>query len=579
MRLVLLPLLAGLATMTLTTPLHARCFEEGSRAAPKLGSTAQVPGPSGPFAYRGSMFKRDCRDGGPIFFYGAAAADGSELVPPEYASVVMLGPRHAIVSPYLNKKSFTRGAWQYFEVGRGITGPAPAFEEVGHLRADLGDIASEVGIPYGRIYTERGPTYAWLRSDYILFPNGDTTARYYPGLGGPGVDNYKPLRRYGDVLYGSFAGPDGQVLTRLLDLKGNPTSPVIGRVEVWRTSAYSGDTAKVGSKENTISEDLVTVVPLAPHPDMQGDLYLPILADGSPRPLPPGVLGMMPLRAYLYPDGKSRAFSVPGGTVTFGWAAVMDTPKGLRFVVGNGTIADVLELVGKQTPVAGVQHLVSEVNGRYIEFILLKSAEDGLWRALDILLQAPVVADPAKGYASAQLALGATWQAERERYAEDQARAQAAAKKAWELEYAGHEKIYQALVAKGDYCRNDPALIAGLHAPAITKWLRECRPDDFVMLNVGSVKGVDPALVKKGFDLREQARIKAEWDRREASRRSLESAEAEFQAQVRARAWANDTLGGANKVHDNFMKNSKDTYQRNLDAWNRGAQNWGGPRP
>jgi hypothetical protein len=483
MRLLLFPLLVGLAAMMLTTPLHARCFEEGSRAAPKLYEHGKVSGSSGPFSFRRSWIKRDCRDGGPTFFYGAVAADGSELVPPDYSDVVMLGPRHAIVRPYLNKKSSDRGAWQYYEVGRGVTGPAPAFDLVGYLRTDSRPDASEEAIPFGSLITERGPGNAWNRYDYILFPNGDTTARYYPGLGGPGVDNVMPLRRSGDVLYGSFAGPDGQVLARLLDLKGNPTSPVIGRVEAWRTSAYSRDTLKVGSKETTISEDLVTVVPLAPHPDMQGDLYLPILADGSPRPLPSGVLGMMPLRAYLYPNGKSRT-SVQGGTVTFGWAAVMDTPKGLRFVVGNGTIADVLELVGQQTPVAGVQHLVSEVTGRYIEFILLKSAEDGLWRALDIQLQAPVVAEPAKGYANAQLALGATFQAERARYAEDQARVQAAAKKAWEPEYAGHEKIFQALVAKGDYCRNDSALIVGLHAPAIAKWLRECRPDDFVMLNV-----------------------------------------------------------------------------------------------
>lgn len=576
MRTAPLSLLAGLAALLLIPAAEAgKCQDLYSRKAPRLQEAALIPGPDGAVAIRRSDYAY-CRDNSWVYRYGFANADGSELLPPDFTHAVMIGPRHALVRLPLKKHSREPGPWQYYEVGKGITGPAPDFYEVSYLPRDSISYArrpTAVSVPFGRVATEIAPQYAWMRFDYYLFPDGTPTARKIPGIGGPGISNYTPLMHHGNVLYGHSAAPDGRVRSQLFDLKGEPVSPVVNRIEVWRTASFKGDYSSQGSNETALGDELFTLMPLAPHPELPANLYLPLLPDGSPRPLPPGVLGVFPLKA-----GGIAKSVMHGDRVTYGWSVVLDTPKGLRFVVGNGLVTDVLELVGRQSPVAGVQHLATTQPGRHpADHIVLKSAEDGLWRALTMQLQPPHVTDPDKGYATAQLAYDGTRRAESERRAGEEERMREESRRLARLDYELDEKKYRELLAKGDYCKNDPKIIADLHGPAINHMLRECQSTDYMLLNKAVFNGADPALVQSIIDKREQARRMAEYEQMERNRRSLESAEREFQARVRARAWANDTFGGAGNAHDRFMKSSKETYMRNLDAWNRGAQNWGGP--
>lgn len=576
MRIFPFSLLAGLAALLLVPAAEAgKCQDLFSRKEPRLQAAALIPGPAGPVAIRRSDYAY-CRDNSSVHRYGVATADGSELVPPDFTHAVMIGPRHALVRLPLKKHAKEPGPWQYYEVGKGITGPAPDFYEVSYLPRDsitYARSATAVSVPFGRVATEIAPQYAWMRFDYYLFPDGKSAARKIPGIGGPGVSNYTPMLHHGNALYAHFAAPDGRVLSQLFDLKGEPISPVVNRVEVWRTASFRGDYSSQGSDETALGDELFTLMPLPPHPELPADLYLPLLPDGSPRPLPPGVVGVFPLRA-----GGIAKSVMHGDRVTYGWSVVLDTPKGLRFVVGNGLIADVLELAGRQTPVAGVRHLAITQPGRHpADHILIKSAEDGLWRALTMQLQRPYVTEPDKGYATAQLAYDGTRRAESERRAGEEERMKEESRRLARLDYELDEKKYRELLAKGDYCKNDPKIIADLHGPAINHMLRDCQSTDYMLLNKAVFNGADPALVQSVIDKREQARRMEEYEKMERSRRSLEAAERDFQARVRARAWANDTFGGAGSAHDSFMKSSKDTYMRNLDAWNRGAQNWGGP--
>ncbi|MCD6061275.1 MAG: hypothetical protein K0S16_1586 [Moraxellaceae bacterium] len=573
-------LMASALALLLAAPAEARCTDLASRKAPRLYDPERVRGADGPFTYRRADYAY-CRDDGWVYRRGITDANGAVLVPVEFTDAVLIGPRHALVREPVKKHSRDPGPWQFYEVGTGLTGPAPAFDYVGpvsHSSINYSRSPQAMWIPYGYVATARDDKGRPTRYDYYLFPDGLPTPRRYPDLGAPGLSPFNAILHHGSVLYTTFTGPDGEIHSRLLNLRGDPISPVLSRVETWRTSRFEGTLSDIGSNQTALGDELFVVVPLLPHPELPAKLYVPLREDGSARPLPPGVVGVFPLMAVIEPDGRSRTFE-QDGRVTYGWAVVLDTPQGLRFVVGNGLIADVLDLVGKQTPVAGVKHFTRLVTGAYTDFLLLKSAEDGLWRAVTLRFQPPYVADPDKGYASAQLAFDATADGQRQRWAEDRARQEREYAEAAKREFEFREREYQALLAKGgDFCKNDPKVIQLMHAPAINRMLSECGVTDFMFLQSAQNRGADPALIQRALAKREAIRRDAEFRQMESDRRSRALAEAEFQARVDAATRASDLMRGMNSAHDSFMKSSRDTYYRNLDAWNRGAQNWGGPR-
>lgn len=548
-------LLVLLAALT-ATPAAAQKCDKGSPKKPIAeGPVLHLPGPEGPrAAHRRAVVKLDCYAHGPRLD-GLVDAQGKLLVPAIYDEVIPLSPTLAAV-----RRVVTRGGpdaqaserYRFYAYGKGEQGPVP-WPGVAEFVQD------GVRHPYAYDIAAR-------RGEFFLFPDGIDKPVHLRDLGGPGWPQGELLARHGALLIANFTSPEGLPLSMVLDLKGEPLSPVLGGIEKWETvramSSWDYQQSKF-QRGIVVATEFLSVGLTGEHPALPYDrLYVPVGPDGAPMPMPDGVAGVFPLRA------EARVHGITGQT--FGWALVYDGEGGVRIRWGLGPLAEVMARAATLPVVTGMRRYDDRMTGSnaFIQDVFaIRGAGDGLWRIFgaDDLEPRPSDApaspsgDPRQAYEN----YVADRMAFQRNAAAEYRRAQelAAQKRAAEL-----EERHKFLIASPNLCNWTPETAQPLAAKTVDHMLRTCTVRTEAFLSFARGAGADPALLDKVEY--------AFWKERGRYAVEIPYAPPGTFAKPNWEAWGNAMIASARRSTDTFLRDRRREYYGNLERWNTGKQKW-----
>jgi hypothetical protein len=396
-------------------------------------------------------------------------------------------------------------------------------------------------------------------SDYHLWVGGSDTPLVLRNLEG--------LARRGDVLLAHFRAEDGAEVSRFLDLKGQPVSPVVGDISEWRfwkPSSAAADKAEFVSSMGKFEH------PLLPY----GQLFMPLKPDGSPAPLPEGAMGVFPLQTWASTDALDR--SRRSDLQAFGWAVVYPTADGIEIAPVMANLAETLRQAPTARRYAGMQRRTASMtssNAFISDVMLVRSRDDGRWRpvlAQDLTPAQHNMGDA--GFTDPDLAY--------RMYVEDRKAHQQRIVLAREETKRQEDEFLRKRAAEswarvkgaGTLCSN-PYVVQQLPTEAVNQYLRTCPvTDPWVLKNRSDA---DPAAVEEGRR-KYDAHVAKQWAENNAATR------AKFGIDGVARGgggdpWATGLAAAqaASQASMNaFTAQQNAVYQRNLKAWNSGAQNW-----
>jgi len=523
-------LLVGVAAAL--TPMNQaeaqdRCRETGSEARPAAtGQVFEIRTPSGPFRFRKAEWTRRCSRN------GNAWVESKVGLTDETGRRPLVAARYDDVTPISDTMALVRtgnGAqpYRYYQYGVGETGVSPYF----HAGLRTND---QVATPTAS-----------------SSPNGDGDLFIFEGASAPTrvVGGQVALMSGASSnLLVNFTNDAGQPLSRIVDPAMRPLSPVIGRVEVWTTFptsfAFNGPTTQF--PREVVSQAMRFEHPLLPY----DTLYIPITADGTPLPLPEGAVGVFPLKRSNLPPGALF------GDQTFGWAVVFPTRDGFEIAPVLAPLAQALQQAPTARRYTGMRRSPTDL-------LMLRDAEG--WRpatpALEPIHYIPaeaVFSDPDEGF----LVVAQTWREQsrrqslerREREAQLAAARQAQADAQW------------ARVASGEVslCGNvNPSFLPPV---GLERFFRECDIDRNTQAIFGSK--VSAEALAMAVRRRDSAEQQLAEQRRQRAQQAPQTSGDPWARGVAAAEAAVDASMNA------FMQRQNETYQRNLAAWNSGAQNW-----
>lgn len=548
---------ASLAALMFATPAAAqkKC-DIGSPNKPLLGEQVfQIAGPNGSNVgqFRDAHIKVSC--GSAPFKWGLADAKGKVLVPAQYYNVVPLTATTAAVISHLQFKSDGNALhYRLYVFGKGET------KQI---------------LPWSRF-----GTYSWngVRAPYafsvgtgeVALIQGDVAKPLMiRNLGGRGWTGKVDLfYQANNTLIANFTGEDGTPLSRVLDMRGQPISPVIGAIERWET--LSPETAsslwrwRNSSQYDypTIGVDYLSTILTADHAALPyGKLYVPIAANGDPLPLPQDTIGVFPLRFDIIPWS---------GNTTHGWAIVEETGQGLRVRPGIGTLQSVLARAATLPAYSGLSRYIERNKDyeaqKWLDLLVARPAGESAWRIIDGQTLGKAHADEA----------GSTGVNPSDTLANFQA-ARAAARANREAEYQRERLATAARVSKELADRHAMLLSTGTICQwrpgeplrgtlTINHMLANCPITNDAFFNYARSLGADPALLGK-------AEYKF-WEAKGRYAVPIPAAPNNIYATPNWNAWGNSIIQSSKESTDTFIRDSKRQYYDNMEKWNRGKQNW-----
>jgi hypothetical protein len=498
---------------------------------PRVGAqVVELQTTEGTFRFRSVNTGRTCRVGGDRLEVGLTDENGRILIHPSfepthrpYWRVIPLGSRMALV----DAENPRLGARFVYEIG---VGERPGLI---HVRSPHSPVpgpagAAEAGAPA-------------TGTVIMVLPSGERLEYR---------DAWTEL--FADRIVVQARTPDGFTLSRIFTSDGEPLTPVIGRTVVWRSDGL----------------DLSNHVLTETHPfrnavfDIEM-LYHPLGADGAPISLPEGAVGVFPV-PNVHRGGWDRTLQSAAG-----WGVLFAGNGEPVAAIGEGTLDAVLARGDLPRYSGYMQRQLCEENqvGSCLHFFLRR--ESGQWAALGPNLR-PLpfsvagippggsVADP-----EASVQQMREWMAlpleERQR-----------------RRNAAHWARIQAEPAYLCSPRTD---VAALPSEGRERYFRECEVESYTLRSLGnSVSAEALAIATRRDEAYRQQR--AEDERRWAQQ--------VFESQVRqaqiANAWDSGLRAAQQAVGasvNRALQGQYDTYRRNLEAYNSGAQRWccGGVRP
>lgn len=533
--------------LAVAAPGHAAaggCETTGSVREPTVSEeVAQIPGPTGPFRYRSASWRSDCTTGknaGMHAGFGIAGEDGRILVPAKYPAVYPISSTRALVQVGYG----TSAELRYYTYGRGESGRAP------YTWAETVEVGPGSFVSYARTSDEH-------IADVAMWVNGDDTPVVLTS-----VRKVWPME---NVLQADFQLEDGTDVSRFLDLKGQPVSPVLGPVTRWAVvPAAAPDPSASPHVPVEKMDQVVTALGPLDHPLIPSDrLYLPIGPDGRFLPLPEGAIGVVP----LVKDSHYKT--------VHGWIVVFPTAEGVELVPTYGALAEALARAATAKRYTGMQRRTEGMQGsnNFIPNVMLvRSRADGLWRLAEPwnleqepkhTLEVTAFADPDVAYA-AYVKDRTDFQASLVTAREEQER------RAAELEHARREAAWKRIEATGSVCLYAYEL-ERLPVEATNHFLRTCEITEGWVLD-HLAPGADPALI---------ARARVKYDayalERALKEAALDSIVPVTPSSAGADPWAAGLRAATDAMSSSsnaYWSNQNAIYTSNLDAYNSGAQSW-----
>lgn len=552
----LLAVLAMLMTL-IAAPATAQknCATVNPKQPVPAGDVYQVWTPGGPVGqFRDAYNTVNCQASVP-WKWGLVDGKGKTLVPANYFNVI---PLNATTAAVLTKFQFKSDGntlnYHLYVFGKG----------------EQKDV-----VPWSRVFAFRWQgvrtPYAFSQGtgDVALLQGGlanPVTIRNLGGKGWPGgVDTFYQVN---DTLIANFTADDGTPVSRILNLRGAPISPVIGGIERWETLAPE-IAGKLGRWRNygqydypTISVDYVSIIASGEHAALPyGKLYQPIAPNGDPLPMPPNAIGVFPIRFDTHPWA---------GSTTLGWAIVEESPQGLRARLGLGTLASVIARTASLPAYTGLARFNDRSKTAddqvWWDIFAARVAGDAVWRMIDARTLTKLTIDGAGSFGSNPRDALANFNADRaaimaKRTAErERERLALAAKVSREL-----EDRHQWLLSSGKICEWAPG--GEMRGPkTINYMLTNCPISNDAFFTYARSIGGDPGLIDKAEY--------AYYEKRGKYAVPIPPAPNDIYATPNWNAWGNAIINSARTSTDNFIRDSKRQYYSNMEKWNRGKQNW-----
>lgn len=487
---------------------------------------------------------------------GLADSDGKLLVPAIYNRVVPLSATVVAVQPAIAVKAFyqEREPWRLYVIGKGEVGPSPW-----KFIWDPEWNGERTAIGWNGAYEGGAAEYFVISGD----PDNPVPIR---NLGGSARTAGEPTIEHNQgMLIVHFTAADGAAVSRILDFRGKPVSPVLGAIERWDTYAplwaHEFKDPNYPAKNRAIAVDYLSIVMTADHPVLPyRKLYVPIAPGGQPLPLPNGVIGVVPLKFLGAPNNDN---------VTLGWGLIEDGNGGLKIRAAFGTLADVIARapsLPSYTGLARFNQSMTDRNGFIRDVFAYRKAGESQWRILDAMqwITAPSDGDPVTGrdareayanYVANRMAFQRNAVAEYERE-----RAAGAARAAVELE--GRHKE----VLAGDYCNWYHQGSPMLATKTIDHILANCKITTDAFFNFARSLGANPELLAKAEY--------SYWEARGRYAVPIPPAPPGSFTSPNWEAWGNAIIQSAKDNTDTFIRDQRREYYKNMEAWNRGRQNW-----
>ncbi|MFN7165366.1 MAG: hypothetical protein ACK4P2_11165, partial [Hyphomonas sp.] len=299
-------LLGGFA-LTPAALAQKDCTAIGSAAKPRSEERFVELASAPHFRFSAAISGKTCMKGKSEIHRGIVDVGGLMLVPAKYASVVVLTPSLAAVTDL-------KGQVRLYNIGKGEGGKAP-FSQTGYF----GWHQDAWRIGFG--YNEKA---SGLR-DYFIYSNAAGTPVR--------ISDVSEVQRAGKLFVADFTAADGAEVSRLIDDSGALVSPIVPRIEIWTSVpptshfTYSSDDT-YRKKINDQPAELVSKIGKLDEAAASAEhVYLPLSDDGTPLPLAPGAIGVIPL---MPEPGHVRH--------AFGWATVFASPGGLEFAIAYGDL-------------------------------------------------------------------------------------------------------------------------------------------------------------------------------------------------------------------------------------------------
>lgn len=542
-----------LAVAALATPAAAQKCDNNTAKNPTVTTEVfQIASPSGPIGqFRDAYVRVNC-DARDPWKWGLTDAEGKLLVPAQYYNVVPLSATSAAVLTEMQYKSDGNALkYKLYIFGKGEQKELLPWSR-------FGDFSWEgVRTPYA---------FSIGTGEAALFQGDPARPVVLRNLGWPDGDNI--LYQAGNTLIANATAEDGTQVSRVLSLRGEPISPVIGAIERWETiSAETGRSLgsfRLKSRYDypTLSIDYISTIITGDHAVLPyGKLYQPIAANGDPLPLPPGAIGVFPLRF----DTHTWA-----GSTTQGWAIVEETPDGLRVRPGLGRLASVLERAASLPAYSGLSRYIERSKDYddqvWVDVFAARPAGDSVWRFIHAQTLGDAPSGPITSTGLTAHDAIANLVADREATLRNniaqRERERLAAVARANKEY---EERHNWLLASGKICEWAPG--GETRGPQTVNYmLVNCPIKTDAFFNYARSIGADPALIDKAEYVY--------WESRGRYVVPIPSAPNDIYARPNWAAWGDAIVKSARESTDTFIRDSKRTYYSNMEKWNRGKQNW-----
>lgn len=524
------PVLRTLLLATLLLPALAPAPSEAQgrgdcrqvRRPHVAAQVVEVTGPGGTFRFRAAYTGEHCRRGAGYLRTGLADENGRLLVPPT------LPDRLVRIVPIDGTRALVDAGNRY------------VYDFAGGRRADALVVRPEDGSEDPA--APAGAAEAGLPVPHtVVLPLRD---------GGRAEFRNAWVEIAGDRLVVQTFGADGEPLSQLWSVEGEALTPVVGRIEAWRS--YPGDTdasvAMLSRLFRLESADFDSTM-----------LFLPLDRAGAPLPLPDSAIGVFPIGMGA---ANNRYVTLPR---TRGWGIVHLRGGGVRVAVVQARLADALQ---RPTPAfelyTGFRPATvceGSVCARYV------AQRHGAWTFVDHVLRPvtfPGLALPTS-FPDPDVALALA--RERQRMSPEE-RIRLEAEQQW------------AMIQRGTASVCGPRVKPGLlPREGLERHFRECVVSAYTLQQHAAAvtpeaRAIAAARTEEFRTTR--AAENARWQRELADARDREAAV--------ENAWARGievAQRSAAVVVDAALARQYDRYWRNLRAYNSGEQNWccGGVRP
>ena len=488
-------------------------------------------------------------------FLGMKDAAGNLVIPYKYQALLPYSTTGALVK--VNDK------YRTYTVGKGESKEQFDFQEASFVAPPLkcrtrGD--NGVSAPMGQRWNSDMKGVG--TSNITLFsPSGQP--RVLKNMGGVGL--VPAVQRIGDVFRAHWRDEGGVVRTGLLDLSGYQVSPVLGATQEWSTMMPPGasrDAAPNCSGE--LSYDLLLEGPSLdrdPAKYQYGPLFTLISRDGSPTPLPPGAIGLIPANRIATNENRKTQ----NGNTTM-WAVVFQTGAGLEFATHVGPPGEAL-VAARSAP------RYSELTWTGNGWLMAKAVADGKWRLYRQFTDIPVgQPDPVMltAFRNGEAVILA------ENKASDAALAAAYAAKEADRTAAYRRNYETARATTGLICHY--TIDSTYTQSHFEEYLDQCGPDNFAgFRQLAAAKGFTPQHMSDAAAALQKRRVeaafaRAEWEEKERIRR-MENANKNPGASYYPGQWesairnaGNTATAAINKSSDDWLQQRRDQY---IADWQR----------